>query len=1313
MSVSIYKNTQCKYNIDKLAKVVYLISEDALRDIQIDNGEAFVSGITEEPLALEVYNIALSDADELDERYKFTHTLTFSMHGYANYKNFQGKYYAIVKSMDEEYWLVNPLFPCKVTYTYTLDANGSHTDFTMATISNHPTLRIHGIEHATPYTCNGYKHCRFKSLKLNEKKYSIKSGNNVKYTNDGFKEIEFNKNSASLVEQFDGNNVQHSIQFNIKFDDYKSSWHYNLLEFMDNTYAAIVETTCDKYILSGFHFGLQPSFIVNSNSDMTLDNIQINLVDMYDNGGFIGYEDEPSIIHDDNNGYIYTTEHHGYECVGIGVAKYLLKKEIDAFGNPTGNYMCLEGYESQFSDLNIVGTFSTVEEFANPECGGDGCTLQTSMPDNIVFNAATSKSYSLISDTDWSLTSSMSHITVSPSNGLANTPYTVTITNTLTPTSSTTTSILTMIYCGKTKIINVSVEKGNSCFSAGATFDISANGQYVTVPTSCCVQGVTESSNTISNITIQNSYFKVYVPQNNTGSARTFTLNVLFCNGTTGEVIINQSSGFERWVKEGTGCTGNKKCDVERKYTGTTASDINTRTNETRMTNCVVSSDCSGTASRWVDTTETTCSGGKKYVVQAEQVSTDGGTTWTNTGNKRLGAETQDSPAECSGTTTYEDWRSADGYICDGTTKYARERLWTSTDNVNWVATNTYRRTNTVLETNSADCGWVHPSDTWKCEKWELADGYICEETTKYAREERFVRDCTNCNSCEEEWVATGVYRRTNTVLESNSEDCGYIKPSTAWTCTEWRVLSGANDYICEDGTKYTKERKYVRDCEDCNDCSTPWKATDVYRRGSTVLEENSTDCGYDPSVSGNCSEYRDNGDTICDGYDKYKYLRKYVRQCEDCSNCSAAWTATSIYKRGDLVQSNSIDCGYVPADTYVQWREDGYTCDGYAKYKRLRKYISEDNVNWYQTNIYKRGDLIEAKSFDCGYIPTENYYEWRQAGTMCDGYNKYNRERKYISDDGNRWYETNIYRRGSLIETNSADCGYVPPITYEYQWVITTQTTCIGYDKYYLYKQQRRVSGTSTWEDVIPTVLSYNGNGTQTPSLVEASSSDCGYVPPTTPIYKWVLLDASQYMCDECDVAEFRWVTINTYCNNIDKYAHQKLQYSLDGGTTWADVDPQETQEVLVEYNSAECGAGAYKIVSFGRYNSPLTTYCYGSNMYTIVSGDVLGNEALIANVTAATIGTCATAIDTNAFNGTSITAITIPSGITSIGNNAFGYSDLTNITFESSTPPTIGTLIFSHSNITHIYVPSGSVDAYKAVENLSTYADKIQAAP
>ena len=1229
MSVSTYKNNECRYNIDKLEKVVYLINEDDLRNIHIDNGEAYVDSISATPLSLAVYNISLSDTDELDERYKFTHTLTFSMRGYANYKYFKSKYYAIVKTVDGVYWLVNPLFPCNVTYTYTLDANGSHTDFTLATISNHPTLRVHGLDHATPYEC-GYQHCKFDTLKLNDAKYSLRSGNDIKYTNDGFKDVVFNKNSATFTETFNGNNVSHSLQFNIKFDDYKSSWHYNLLEFMNNKYAAIIKSSCDKYILTGFNFGLQPSFTVTANDEMTMDNIQINLIDSHDNGDFIGdtYDD----IHETKeigSTYQFTLDYDAYECVGVGVAKYLLKKEADVFGNPTGNYKCLVGYEDRFAFLGdkLVGTFSEIKEFPNASCGGDECKLQTSFPDSFLFNTNTCRQYSLIADTDWSIVSSNNGITVSPNHGVANKPYTVEVCNTITPTDNPISATLTVSYCDKTKVYNVTVEKGNSCFTAGAVFDISANAQYVTVPISCCIQAVKDPSITVSDIIMQKSYFKVYVPQNNTGSIRVITLTVTLCDKTTAEVTINQGIGFERWVKESTTCVGNELCDVERKYTGTTSSDINTRTNDTRTVNCVASSQCSGSNTRWIDTTDTTCSGGRKYVVQAEQVSTDGGKTWTLTGNKRLGAETSDSPAECEGQEGYTKW-VVEGYMCEGTTKYEAERLYTSTDNTNWIATDTYRRTSTIIETNSTDCGYLHGSDTWKCEKWEVDDGYICESRTKYAREERFVRDCDNCSTCQNEWIATGIYRRTETVLETYS-----------------------------------------------------------------------------------------------------------------------------------------TDCGYVTGDTYERWTEDGYMCDAYSKYKRLRRYISEDNVQWVETNTYKRGDLIEDKSFDCGYIPAEIYFDWRYEGTICDGYNKYNKERKYISDNGNRWYATNIYRQGSLIESNSTDCGYVPRIEYEYKWVITTQTICVGYNKYYLYKKQRRVKNSgASWEDVVPTETSYNGNGTMSPQLIEENSPDCGYTPPVEPQYDWRVVQG--HICASCDGTEENalvytyFVNDPNYIENGSSECSQGISYSGHlltatigtcvtsiGESAFAGETMMHTVRIPSTVTSIGNSAfiGCRGLIDMTLPNSIQTI---GNNAFQgciqlssmSLSNSLknIGESAFkgCQNILYINIPSMLTTISDNAFNEcTGLSDIVIPRNVESIGYDAFancnGVSYITiestyvtihgsafnnctrlkKITVKSQIPPVMDGAAFQNTNNCPICVPSGSVEAYKAAEGWSRYASRIQA--
>ena len=85
-------------------------------------------------------------------------------------------------------------------------------------------------------------------------------------------------------------------------------------------------------------------------------------------------------------------------------------------------------------------------------------------------------------------------------------------------------------------------------------------------------------------------------------------------------------------------------------------------------------------------------------------------------------------------------------------------------------------------------------------------------------------------------------------------------------------------------------------------------------------------------------------------------------------------------------------------------------------------------------------------------------------------------------------------------------------------------------------------------------------------------------------------------------------------------------------------------------------------------------------------------------------------TSIGPSAFDNCSgLTSISIPNSVTSIGSYAFeSCSELTNITMLSTTPPTLGSEVFS-SNVTTITVPVGCGNAYKTANVWSTYADKI----
>ena len=100
-------------------------------------------------------------------------------------------------------------------------------------------------------------------------------------------------------------------------------------------------------------------------------------------------------------------------------------------------------------------------------------------------------------------------------------------------------------------------------------------------------------------------------------------------------------------------------------------------------------------------------------------------------------------------------------------------------------------------------------------------------------------------------------------------------------------------------------------------------------------------------------------------------------------------------------------------------------------------------------------------------------------------------------------------------------------------------------------------------------------------------------------------------------------------------------------------------------------------------------------------------------SGLTSISIPNNVTTISESAFYGCSgLTSVTIPNSVTSIGIYAFiRCSGLTSVTVQATTPPTLGNDSFNNTNDCPIYVPSASVEAYKAATNWSTYASRIQA--
>lgn len=110
---------------------------------------------------------------------------------------------------------------------------------------------------------------------------------------------------------------------------------------------------------------------------------------------------------------------------------------------------------------------------------------------------------------------------------------------------------------------------------------------------------------------------------------------------------------------------------------------------------------------RWVDIEQTMCNGYDKYSMQKQQLSADGGKTWIDTGNTRQGNIIEANSKDCGYKPLYQWVIVQNEYICNGYDKYVKEKQQQSTDGgVTWTDTGNTRQGD-IIQLNSKDCGYV------------------------------------------------------------------------------------------------------------------------------------------------------------------------------------------------------------------------------------------------------------------------------------------------------------------------------------------------------------------------------------------------------------------------------------------------------------------------------------------------------------------------------------------------------------------------------------------------------------------------------
>ena len=1280
-------NKECKYIDNRLKDCIYLVSADHLKEIFIDNGNAYISGLTETPYAIEGFNIQFTEEETLNGDYRFTKRITMSVKGYFTLSNLNEKYYAIVETVDNVKYMVNIDFPSYVTYSYKLDDNSNDTDITFSTQSNYPSLMLMDDFEYNPI-CNGYSVKGIDKIQLIENKYAtIDVANREIVTSTSPKKIEFS--SAEFTEEFDGEKVTDTLSFKIGINENYPSFQWNMLEFRDNKYVAIVNSKNHTNVFYlGFNFGLSPSYsIAQSSSKGGNDNgITITLTEVSQFGSTVTTELE--ILQKTYRGWNNLKQYNDiicYECTSnFGEAKYLVKEEVDYFGNPTGNYKVLEGYESQFSFLNIVGTFDEADTFKTYECiSEDDCFVTTNIPSLIEYSAATCYTFSLDSVCPFSFENIPDNIEVTPISGDSGS-HTIEICQIFTPTTSLVEGNMTLNYGSHSDVITIKTQLPV------------ANIRPTTVYINCMEQEVSfifnnncraYLSDNPSNLTytVASNALVVKIPSNTSTSYRTFYLEATDCYNVTTPLYIIQSQLYENWVEEdGFICISGDSYHIERRYTGVTYGDWSA-TNETRIGNLIQTGDtnCSDEMTKWEFDGNYLCEGGNKFEAIEEFVSYDNGSNWTRTGNITLGDFVESGSSFCEESTSY-DWVLSSEYQCSGTTSYYLYQHYIKIGSQQYIPTYPTEysidgegtETAVVKTTNDVQCGYMPPSTPiYRWFEMNASTDYICDECSKI----RLVYDDS---------TAYDVDCDTTTTLRQ-SDVSGGTNPISAITMA---YIGGC---ITSIGSKA------FSGCSNMTDCNIPTGVTSIgssaftYCSGLTAIDIPNTV----ESIGVSCFRFCGGAKTL---HLSYRLEEIPVAAFLSCSGLTSISIPNSVRDIGN----NSFSYCYSAKSLFLGYGVNRIGAYAFSNCSGITSLSIPFTINSIETGAFDNCSGLTAVDF--GY-PLSAVTIGSLAFRRCSSLREINIPNVVTSIGSDAFqYCTSMTAAtiGSGVTSIGSNAFYGDSALTKVKVYAVTPPT-LGGNAFYntnncpIYVPSESVaaykSSWSTYESRIYPMatkftLIYYDSDDYSLDCNEFNSISAAEVDDGTSTRDNIITAVLGECVEIIDRNAFKGCTAMTTLPNLTGIT--EIGTSAFSGCT-------ALNPIILPNNVEAIGSSAFS------YCSDSTVLEIGSGLTEISNSAFLGCSSL----TAITVPNNVQIIRNNAFSGCSAaTSVAIGNGVSQIGARAFkDCSGLTAITINSVEPPLLGDFTFDNTNNCPIYVPSSAVNTYKSTLWWQQYSDRI----